>query len=88
MDLPAPFGPTSATRSPRASSKSSERYTTFSPYAFATCSMRSTILPGRTPLAKRTRMVRPLASPGSSASSSRSLSIAFSLLCAWLALVP
>ena len=71
------------------SSKSSERYTTFSPYAFATRSMRSTDLAGPHAARRSARAsVRPLASPGSSASSSRSLSIAFSLLCAWLALVP
>src|SRR2546426_3683030 len=33
VDLPAPFGPTSAMRAPRSTSKSTPAYTTLSPYA-------------------------------------------------------
>ncbi len=47
VDLPAPFGPTSAMRSPRSIMRSRPFSTTFSPYTFRVPLSSSTMRPGR-----------------------------------------
>ena len=45
VDLPAPFGPTSAMRSPRSMCSERSSKTTSGPYAFRTCFNSSTVRP-------------------------------------------
>ena len=45
VDLPVPFGPTSAMRSPRSTCRVAERNTTLSPYALRACFSSKTIRP-------------------------------------------
>ena len=45
VDLPAPFGATSAMRSPRSTSRLMSFSTTWSPYALRTCAISITVRP-------------------------------------------
>src|SRR5207245_2496205 len=58
VDLPAPFGPTSAMRAPRSTSKSTPAYTTLSPYALWTPLSVATRRPVRGGCGKAKRITR------------------------------